>query len=69
MYSTFAFQIIGYLFIISGILFYLIEYPNLPGAESDLIEELKIIIIWGTSVVVFLTVVIMLFLEYKEKNR
>lgn len=69
MYSTFAFQIIGYSFIISGILFYLIEFPYLPGTMSDLIEEFKVIFILGTSFAVFLTVVIMLFLEYKEKNR
>jgi hypothetical protein len=68
MYSTFAFQIIGYLFIISGILFYLIEYPYLPGTMSDLIEELKIIFIFVTSFVVILAVVIMLFFEYKAKK-
>lgn len=69
MYSTFAFQIIGYLFIISGILFYVMEFPYLPGTMSDLIEELKISFIFGTLFIVILAVVIMLFFEYKVKNK
>lgn len=69
MHSTFLLQITGYLCILSGVLIYALEADISLNSKNGLIEELKLVFIYGTIIVLVISVGFMLVLEYKARKK